>query len=126
MVYYKHNPGNKFIVIRIGPRFAYIVDSLRHYPKSNAFYVPIELIAIVPFPAPDPITSPPPPAARRTVKGSAPKTLLEFLQAATAHGASPAHTDELREIYHTPAPNNGVRNMRMRNFFKHHLGVVFK
>ncbi len=123
-VRYANDPhGPLYTVVRVGETFIMIVDNIRTYPKSNCFNVPRGTVLT---------DSASPAAAAPSQKKMAapavaipdygkPKTAEEFQAAAAALGARPDQLAELREIWHQPAPNGGVRVMRCRNYIRNRI-----
>ena len=124
--YANDDTDSTWVVIRLGDTFVYLTDKLREYPKAHCFAVPRGTLRprnwnrdAVPV-----MTSHAAPVHAKVDFGQTPpRTLPEFLTSAEQLGASPAQLAELSEVWHQPAPNNGVRIMRMRNFFKNHLST---
>lgn len=123
-VRYANDPhGPLYTVVRVGEAFIMITDNIRTYPKSSCFNVPRGTVL--------PETASPAAAAPSQKKATAPaaavpdygkpKTAEEFQAAAAALGARPDQLAELREIWHQPAPNGGVRVMRCRNYIRNRI-----
>lgn len=130
VLYANDDTDTVWTVARMGDSFAALTDNIREYPKSHFFHVPLATLlprdSIRPnrpvLPASNVAPPKAPKASNQKVEFEVPpKTLDEFIAAAGARGATGRQIDELHEIWAQPAPNGGVRVMRMRNFFKHYL-----
>jgi len=119
------DPGRQWTVARTprpGSQFVCIVEDNRRYPKCEFFFVPVG--TLLPQPAQKTEAAPAPavvyPGGHHTPAPPI-RELSGFLDWADEHGATANQVAELEEIWATPAPNNGVRIMRMRNYIKNRV-----